>query len=292
MPDWVLLVSNDFINLWSCDCHKLHPTFDSLHCLPARQIHVNTATWSGRWLVVLLLDRCFVVTPAVRLVVCQTRPVMAVLFGGGNGHLSPVKSRHANTSFWFEIDNCVFVAGVNNKRAERHEDVWSCNQQYGQQNGHVVRTLSVIENWRCISALEIALSVLRGYKPGRPCGVTYVSSLWTPHPLTPTLDPPSPERLYHLVGSMLSSDGITWWGGRSAFTLSQYFLVLSFPNTGTPQSHSSSSCSDTGNAYMQRQGIPCETQMDLWINEIALLVIAGVFTVLAYVQLKRVAKPR
>lgn len=63
------------------------------------------------------------VTPAVRLVVCQTRPVMAVLFGGGNGHLSPVKSRHANTSFWFEIDNCVFVAGVNNKRAERHEDV-------------------------------------------------------------------------------------------------------------------------------------------------------------------------
>ena len=50
--------------------------------------------------------------------------------------------------------------------------------------------------------------------------------------------------------------------------------------------------SDTGNAYMNRQGIPYDNVMDLWINEIALVIIASVFLSLAYIQLKRASKPR
>ena len=50
--------------------------------------------------------------------------------------------------------------------------------------------------------------------------------------------------------------------------------------------------SDTGNAYMNRQGIPYDNIIDLWINEIALVIIAVVFLSLAYIQMKRSSKPR
>ena len=43
---------------------------------------------------------------------------------------------------------------------------------------------------------------------------------------------------------------------------------------------------------MHRQGIPYDSMLDLWINEIALVIIASVFLLLAYIQLKRASKPR
>jgi hypothetical protein len=47
------------------------------------------------------------------------------------------------------------------------------------------------------------------------------------------------------------------------------------------------SCSDTGDEYLTRQGIPHETAWDLWSNEFALLLIGGAFLVLTYIQLRR-----
>ena len=45
--------------------------------------------------------------------------------------------------------------------------------------------------------------------------------------------------------------------------------------------------SDTGNAYMTRQGIPHESMWDICVNPFALIITSFVFLLVAYIQLCR-----
>lgn len=45
-----------------------------------------------------------------------------------------------------------------------------------------------------------------------------------------------------------------------------------------------------GNAYLMQQDIGYEESWDLWQNEAALAIMAGVFLILAYIQLRRIKK--
>lgn len=51
-------------------------------------------------------------------------------------------------------------------------------------------------------------------------------------------------------------------------------------------------CSDYGNQYLTSQDIPYNTTWDLWMNEVALFVIACGFFVFSYIQLRRLNKLR
>lgn len=46
----------------------------------------------------------------------------------------------------------------------------------------------------------------------------------------------------------------------------------------------------SGNVYLEAQGIPYETEWDLWSNTLALTIITIFFMVLGYVQLRRIKK--
>lgn len=84
---------------------------------------------------------------------------------------------------------------------------------------------------------------------------------------------------------------LSWFQWISAFRYASNMLTINeFHDINFCLSNNTNVCPLPGSEILKRKEIKYSTQWDLWQNAIGMLIMAGVFLVLTYIQLRRIKK--